>query len=96
MYALQSGKLIPPDPALRSIMDPLAYPGVDGSNEMGSRDARRRGIFNPHYLFPSIVTDPLGGYKRGGEDPFSLGEEQNYPDGFRIPDLSRFKVPLAP
>lgn len=72
MYAMQSGTLIPPDPEVHSIMNPLAYPGVTGSTVMGVQRARQRGIFNPHYLFAPITPAANGGFKRGGEDPFGL------------------------
>lgn len=81
MYAIQNGTLIPPDMLVNSIMNPLAYPGVNGSLSLGSGRARQRGIFNPHYLFEQTRPAQTGGFKAGGEDPFRLGFGAFEPNG---------------
>lgn len=67
MYALHNGTLLSPDRMIRSIMDPKAYPGTDGSSVMSTQDAKQRGIFNIKYLFG--FDKPSYNYR---EDPFTL------------------------
>lgn len=69
MYAIQSGKLLPPDMVLHSIMDPNAYPGTEVySHGYNRKFAMKRGLFNPHVLFP--ISENKYKYK---EDPFTMG-----------------------
>ena len=77
MYAIQSGALLPPDMVLRGVMDPLAYPGTPGyRHRMGRADAYKRGIFNPHVLFPHSRDQ-----YRYKEDPFTMGSNLNPTEG---------------